>query len=189
MASLNSKKIFSAPDWAQKELDEVEKTVQGWSRSDKLEAFARGGGDVVRALKKFPQSMWGFTAKKGNWCIGEVLWHLADQEANVYVRLRKAVSEDGSSVTAWDHTAWQSGTRCLQADPVQARDLLVLLRKANADLLRRLPAKAWKNHIQHPEFGEPTVEEMVGFNIWHLENHIGQMGRRFQEWKDGRQGR
>jgi len=69
MASLNSKKIFSAPDWAQKELDEVEKTVQGWSRSDRLEAFARGGGDVVRALKKFPQSMWGFTAKKGNWWI------------------------------------------------------------------------------------------------------------------------
>jgi hypothetical protein len=186
MASVQSGKSFPGPDWLKKELEVVEETVQGWNRAQKLIAFAQGGDRVVRALRKFPRSMWGFTAKKGNWCIGEVLWHLADQEANVYVRLRKAIAEDGSTVNAWDHTKWQKGTICKEADPVQARDLLVLLRKANAELLRRLPVKVWKNYVKHPEFGEPTVEEMVGFNIWHLENHIGRMERRYKEWKNSR---
>jgi hypothetical protein len=178
-----SKRYLSTPDWVRKELDEVEKTVHGWSRVQKLNAFAQGGNRIAQALRKFPRSMWGFTTKKGNWCITEVLWHLADQEANVYVRLRKAIAEDGSTVNAWDHTAWQKGTLCPKADSIQARDLITLLRRTNADLLRRVPTKDWKNHVQHPETGVTTVEDMVGFNIWHLENHIGQMERRYKEWK------
>jgi hypothetical protein len=184
VVSIQSAKSFSRPTWLQKELDVVGKTVQGWTRAKKLRVFAEGGGHIAGALRKFPRPMWGFTAKKGNWCITEVLWHLADQEANVYYRLRKAVSEDGSAVSAWDHTAWQKSTFCKKADPLQARDLILLLRQANADLLRRIPAQAWKTRVKHPEFGEPTVEDMVDFNIWHLDNHIGQMGRRFQEWKN-----
>jgi hypothetical protein len=182
MSSVKTSKTFSGPAWANEELEKVRNTVLGWSRSKRLNVFAKGGSRVTRVLKKFPRNMWNFTAKKGNWCITEVLWHLADQEANIYVRFRKAISENGAVVSAWDHTKWQKETLCAQAHPLQAQDLILFLREANADLLRRMPTKAWKNYIKHPEFGKSTVEDMVDFNIWHLDNHIGQMERRFLEW-------
>lgn len=127
--------------------------------------------------------MWRFTAKKGNWTITEILWHLTDQEANLYVRLRRAIAEPDQWVSPYDQNKWADKLLYSKADPEQARNLLLLLRKANADLLKRVPAKAWRGKVRHPEWGLLTLEYLVGVNIWHLEHHLVQMGRRFREWK------
>jgi hypothetical protein len=116
--------------------------------------------------------MWGFTAKKGNWTIAQVLWHLADQEANLYVRLRRAVAEPGGMVSPYDQEKWADKLFYSKADPLQALGLLRLLRKANADLLKRISAKDWRKRVKHPEWGPLTLEYLVGLNIWHIEHHL-----------------
>jgi hypothetical protein len=163
----------------------MKKEVQGWSRSRKITAFAQGPERVRQTVKKFPRRMWRFTAKKGNWTITQVLWHLADQEANLYIRLRRAAAEPGQMVSPYDQNKWSDRLLYSQADPMQAVDLIGLLRRANADLLKRVSPKAWKGKVNHPEWGLMSLEFMVGQNIWHLEHHLVQMGRRFQEWKRG----
>ncbi len=172
--------VFIAAD---KKRAELRNEVQHWSRSKKLAAFSRGGARVQQAFRKCPRSMWTYTAKKDNWCVNEVLWHLADQEANVYLRLRTALAENGPAVIAWDHSKWAIATLYSKADPQQALGLIQILRKANADLIKRIGPKAWTKRFKHPEFGARTVEYTVGMNIWHVEHHIGQMGRRLREWK------
>ncbi|HET9870367.1 MAG TPA: DinB family protein [bacterium] len=170
-------------DLLRQELAAMKGRVQGWSRAKKLAAFAGGTGRVTRTLSKFPRSMWGYTRRQGNWTITQVLWHLADQEAHLFLRLRKALAEPGGMVSAYDQEKWDRGLLYSKSDPLQAKDLLLSLRRANADLLKKTGARAWKGRVRHPEWGVLTLEYLVGLNIWHLEHHLAQMGRRFQEWK------
>ncbi len=175
--------FLKAAGLQEQEAAAMKKVVQGWSRSKKIAIFAQGPAKVRKTLGKFPKAMWHFTAKKGNWTITEVLWHLADQEANLYIRLRRAVAEPNQVVSPYDQNKWADRLLYSKADPEQARDLLLLLRGANADLLKRIPAKGWRGKVRHPEWGLLTLEYLVGLNIWHLEHHFLQMGRRFKEWK------
>jgi hypothetical protein len=175
--------VLRGPGLLEKELAAMKEKVQGWTRAKKLAAFSQGSKDLTATLKKFPQSMWRYSRKKENWSITQVLWHLADQEANLYVRLRRAVAEPGQMVSPYDQEKWSQDLFYLKADPVQARDLIIILRKANADLLKRVGAKAWKGKVKHPEWGTLSLEYLVGLNLWHLEHHMAQMGRRFSEWK------
>ncbi len=172
-----------SPKLLEQELAAMEEKVQGWSRAKKLAAFAQGSRRLTATLKKFPQGMWRYTRKKGNWTITQVLWHLADQEANLYIRLRRAVAERGKIVSPYDQEKWSRGLLYSKANPVQARDLIVLLRDANADLLKRVGAKAWRGKVKHPEWGTLSLEYLVGLNVWHLDHHLAQMGRRYSEWK------
>ena len=176
--------FVAGPDVPGAETARVKKKIQAWSRARKAGAFAAGGARLKGRLAGFPRAMWTFQPAPGKWCIGQVLWHLADQEAHLYVRLRLAAFQPGSPVPAYDQGKWTSPASSRLADFADARDLVLLLRKANADLVNRLPAKAWKNKVRHPEWGPLTPDFLVGQNIWHLEHHLGQMAKRHREWKN-----
>jgi hypothetical protein len=176
--------VLRGPGLLELELAAMKEKVRHWSRAKKLAAFAQGPKRLSDTLKKFPQGMWRYTRKKENWTITQVLWHLADQEANLYVRLRRAVAEPGRMVSPYDQEKWSQGLLYSKAHPIQARDLIILLRNANADLLKRVGARAWKGKAKHPEWGILSLEYLVGLNLWHLDHHLAQMGRRFSEWKN-----
>jgi hypothetical protein len=171
------------PDIPKEEQALARKKVESWSRGKKLAVFALGPRRVETALKRFPRKMWNYKPAKNKWCIGEVLWHLADLEANFYERIRRAIAEPGKMVIPFDQDKWSSRLLCAKADFGQALAIIRLLRQANLDLLRRVPASAWKSKARHPERGLISVDWMVGMNLWHMEHHIGQMAKRYREWK------
>src|SRR5258708_7631950 len=155
------KKKSMLPRWAFKEKNYKKVLVQGWSRSKQVAAFSKGGERLEKTLRKYPAKMWGFTTTPKNWCIKEVLWHLADQEANLYVRLRRAAAEPGKIVAAYDQEKWSTKLLYKKADPQQAKVLILLLRKANADLVKRLPSKVWNHKVKHSEWGMLTFGFMM----------------------------
>ncbi|HVZ80788.1 MAG TPA: DinB family protein [bacterium] len=159
---------------------------QAWPIPQKAKAFAQGDIRLTAVLRHCPRRMWSFTLKKTHWTIAQVLWHLADQEANLYVRLRLAAAQPGSFVSSYDQEIWADRLAYPKAPAEQARDLILLLRKANSDLLARIPRRAWKGKVEHPEWGTKDLEYMVALNIWHLEHHLRQMERRLREWKAGK---
>ncbi len=177
------KKSSMLPGWALKGPGYTKEMVMGWSRQRQIAVFAQGGDRLEKALEKYPIKMWGFTTTPKNWCIKEVLWHLADQEANLYVRLRRAAAEPGKVAAAYDQEKWSTGLLYKKFDPHQAKALILLLRKANADLVKRLPSKVWTNKVKHSEWGMLTFGFMMAYNISHLDGHLAQMGRRYAEWK------
>ncbi len=174
----------AGPDVPKEQEKRAKKLVHGWKRAKKSKVFARGGQRVEKVLSRFPRKMWDFKPAEQHWCVGEVLWHLADQEANLYFRLRKAVADPGGSVPSWDQETWANRTNYLKADFEEGHKLFAMLRQANSNLLNRLPPSVWGNTISHPEFGRISVEYQVGHNIWHVEHHIGQMAKRYRQWKE-----
>lgn len=158
--------------------------IQKWPLTRKVSTFRSGSVVLPKALKRYPRRMWNFTTKPGkNWCIREVLWHLADSEVHAYVRLRQALAEPGSVLAVWNQEKWGSTPTAQKLDADQALEVFLTLRRANAAFLRWVPKKAFGNRVQHPQFGFRTLESMVGMNIWHVLNHIGQMERRYNEWQ------
>ena len=94
--------LIETPCLSEKELSLLSEQVKSWSVSKKLSAFALGAKRLPAVLKRFPKGMWDISVKKGNWNITQILWHLADQEANHYVRQRRGVAEPGQAVSAYD---------------------------------------------------------------------------------------
>ncbi len=170
--------------WPLKEKYFTQEDVEPMGRARRVTLFAAGVKRVEKVLRKFPRKMWTFTADPKNWTITQVLWHLADQEANLYLRLRIAAVEPGNPVTAYDQNLWDKRLLYGKADPGQAKDLWLLLRKANSDLAKRLGPSAWNKAVVHPEYGKRSFGYFVGMNIWHLDHHLAQMGRRHAEWKN-----
>ena len=183
MLSMPSIGFIAGPEVPQEERALARKKINAWPRARKLAAFAQGSHRVKTAVKKFPRKMWNYKPAKNKWCVGEILWHLADHEANVYVRLRRAVAEPGNVVIPYDQDKWSARLNYSKGDFEQVLALVTLLSDANAGLLKRIPVTAWKAKIRHPERGLISVEWMVGMNIWHTEHHIGQMAKRYREWK------
>jgi hypothetical protein len=175
--------FIAGPDVSQEEAAMAKRKVAEWSRSHKLVAFSHGADRISKTLKQFPRSMWMFKPSKEKWCIGEILWHLADQEANLYVRLRRAIAESGSVVSAYDQNKWAKNLEYILGDFEEAWEILKLLRRSNSALLKRLPVSVWKLKVKHPERGLLTVESLVSMNVWHLEHHLGQMEKRYRDWK------
>lgn len=158
--------------------------MKKWPLARKLRAFNSCPAELNKALRRFPKKMWGFTTQPGkNWCIQEVLWHLADAEMHASVRFRQALAEPNTAVAAWDQEKWGAAPPYRKLDVKQALEVFTVLRKANIAFLKRVPKKAWGNKVRHPQFGLRTLESLVVTNTWHVYNHIGQMERRFNEWK------
>lgn len=175
--------FIAGPDVPKEDAALARKKVNRWNRSRKLTVFSQGAERTAKVLKSFPRIMWKFKPSNKKWCVGEILWHLADQEANLYIRLRRAIAESGSPVSSYDQEKWSKNLEYLSGDFEEALEIMELMRHSNAALLKRLSVSVWKRKVIHSERGPQTVEAMVGMNIWHVEHHLGQMAKRHREWK------
>ena len=70
--------------------------MQPQGRQKKLEAFGRGPNFLSEALRKCPKKMWLYRPVTGRWSIHEIILHLADSEAEAYVRCRQFIAQPGS---------------------------------------------------------------------------------------------
>jgi hypothetical protein len=158
--------------------------MKKWPLARKVRAFREAQREVQKALRKFPQRMWGYSPKPGtHWCIQEIFWHLADAEMHASVRFRQALAEPNTAVIAWDQVKWGAAPPYRRLSAQLALKVFFALREANSELLKGIPKKAWRNKVRHPEYGVRTLEDLLVMNAWHIHKHIGQMNRRFNEWE------
>src|SRR3989304_3173340 len=76
-------------------------------RKQKIESYGKAHDTLTEALQRFPKEMWAFTPKDG-WSIHEILVHIADSEANSFVRCRRFIAEPGSDVLGYDPGQWSN---------------------------------------------------------------------------------
>lgn len=157
-------------------------------RKEKLEAYARAGEELAAALEEFPRAMWAYKPGPDRWSIHEILLHLADSEANSYVRCRRAVAEPGGSVMAYDEERWTAELHYHDQDPEEALALFRLMRGMSARLLKRLSPSAWARTIQHPDRGPLTLDDWLAIYAVHTPAHIDQMRATHAAWLAAQRG-
>lgn len=147
-----------------------------------IESYGQAYQKLVDALKRFPRDMWHFKPAPSRWSIHEIIIHLADAEANSFVRARCFIAEPGKTVMAYDQDKWASDLRYDLQDTEGALELFKWLREMTYRMIRVIPESYWGRTVNHPEHGVMTFDQWLKIYEDHVPLHISQMQKNYDLW-------
>jgi hypothetical protein len=152
-------------------------------RRQKIESFGNAYVQLTEALRQFPKEMWLFKPSPDRWSIHEILIHLADSEANSFVKCRKLIAEPGKSVMAYDQDIWSKALHYHDQSIEDALEVFKLLRLTTYKIIKSLPESAWSNSVGHMENESVTLDDWLELYEAHIPGHINQMRKNYDEWR------
>ena len=155
-------------------------------RQRKIESYGNAFNVLIEALNEFPREMWRYRPAADRWTIHEIVVHIADSEANSYVRCRRFIAEPGQAVMAYDERAWATDLRYHDQSADEALELFKWLRLKSYHLIKTLPESTWSNTVYHPENGTMTLDDWLDVYERHVPDHIAQMREAYQAWQTSR---
>jgi hypothetical protein len=151
-------------------------------RIQRIESYGLAHTLLVEALLQFPREMWQFKPSPADWSIHEIVVHIADSEANSFVRCRRFIAEPGSTVMGYDQDRWANALNYHDQSIEDALELFRWLRLTSYRLIRDLPDSAWSSTIEHSESGTMRMDDWLLVYERHIPDHIEQMKANHQAW-------
>ena len=153
------------------------------SRQQKIESYGAAHTSLVNALERFPKEMRQFRPAPDRWTIHEIVVHIADSEANSYVRCRRLLAEPGSTVMGYDEWGWAKALDYHAQSTDEALELFRWLRRKSYTLIKDQPEKVWANTVQHTESGRMSLDQWLDIYERHIPDHIAQMQAVYDDWQ------
>jgi hypothetical protein len=160
--------------------------MQYTERLHKIESYGAAYEKLIAVLPRFPREMWQYRAAPDGWTIHEIIVHIADSEANSYVRCRRFIAEPGSTVLGYDEMTWARKLNYHAQSPEAALELFKFLRECSCELIKTLPEETWANTVVHSENGVMTMDDWLEVYDRHVPDHIAQMQAIYEAWLEQR---
>ena len=151
-------------------------------REENLKMFGRGPELLAEALRRCPRKMWQCRPSAERWSIHEIILHLADSEAEGYIRCRQFIAEPGSVAQVYDATTWASSLGYFHQSTKEALGLISRLRQMTHRILDYIPESVWSNSVHHPKKGMLTLDEWLDVQASHIPHHIEQIRQNYGIW-------
>ncbi|KXZ23536.1 metal-dependent hydrolase [Bacillus nakamurai] len=114
--------------------------------------------------------------RDGGWTVRQVVHHMADSHMNGYIRFKLSLTEEEPAIRPYDEKCWADLHDSKTADCGASIELLTILHKRWADLLRSMTDAQFKRTFFHPATKETTtLENALGLYVWHSEHHIAHI--------------
>ena len=152
-------------------------------REQRIELYGKGHQQLTDALQRFPQEMWDFKPAPDRWSIHEILIHIADSDANAYVKCRKLIAQPGQPVNDYNQDIWSKSLDYNGQSIKNALELFMLMRKTTYILLRNTPDNAWVQATGYAEDGIVTLDDWLNIYANHIPDHIRQMEKNYEAWQ------
>jgi hypothetical protein len=152
-------------------------------RQHKIESYGNAHRLLVAALQQFPVAMWQYRDAPDGWTIHETIVHIADSEANSYIRCRRLIAEPGSTVLGYDENLWAHKLHYHNQDTAGALELFKWLRGQSYRLIKSLPEEVWSNTVNHTEQGMMSMDTWLDIYERHVPEHITQMQHVYDAWQ------
>ena len=136
----------------------------------------------IKVLEKFPQRLKALTAKltdsqldtvyrPDGWTVRQVVHHIADSHANMYIRVRCALTEENPTIKGYSEGLW-----ALLPDnklPVKSSlQIIEGLHKRAVTLFKSLDKKALKKTFFHNGYQKTyEIKTVIALYAWHSEHH------------------
>lgn len=109
------------------------------------------------------------------WTIRQVIHHLPDSHINSYVRFKLALTEDNPTIKTYEEHLWAELPDTFNTPISVSLNLLESLHIRWAILLRSLTDDDFNKTLQHPEWGNITLNTMLALYDWHSRHHLAHI--------------
>lgn len=142
----------------------------GWIRE--IEALPE---NLRRAVAGLNDAQLDTPYRPSGWTVRQVVHHYADSHLNSYSRFRWAVTEDLATVKTYDEAAWAELADAKTAPVELSLALIAPLHARWTLLLRSFGDAEFARRMRHPDWGEVSVEWLLGQYAWHCRHHVAQV--------------
>jgi hypothetical protein len=157
--------------------------IEPSERETLIRRYEEGPQKLRAAYERIPAEARQWRPAEGKWSAHEVVCHAADSETNAALRIRYLVAEPNPMIVGYDQAQWAKSFDYHSAPLGPAMAAVEAVRANTAQLLRRLPEKAWASEGTHTESGRYTAEDWLKIYAEHLEKHSRQIDRNLEAWK------
>jgi hypothetical protein len=149
------------------------------ARSDRaalLDRYRSGAQAVLDALARATDADLDRLPADGGWTPRMVVHHLADSEANAYIRLRRLVAEEAPLIVGYDEELW--ARRLHYERPIEpSLVVMAAVRTASLQLLESLAGAEWERSGRHSESGPYRLMDWLRTYADHPHDHADQIRR------------
>ena len=150
----------------------------------KIELYGAGFALLSAALADLPREAWQHRPAPAEWCIHEIVVHLADSESMAALRARKLITEPGSWLMGYEEARWADALQYSAQNADNALRIIQLVRQTTYELLRTLPDAAFDHAVRHEEYEQPyTFDMWLDIYSRHIPEHIEQIQRAREAWR------
>jgi hypothetical protein len=139
--------------------------------------YAEGPAQVAAALDGITDDELDRRPGPGAWTAREIVHHLADSEANSYVRLRRLFAEDAPAIVGYDQDGWAQRLHYGDRPIEPSFAVFEAVRAASAQLLHRVDDAAFERAGTHDEHGVYSVSTWLELYAAHAHDHAEQIRR------------
>ncbi|HZQ68463.1 MAG TPA: DinB family protein [Terriglobales bacterium] len=143
-----------------------------------IEAAEASPKQIAMAASGLTEEVLRYKPSPKQWCILEVLGHLADIEIVYAYRIRQILADEKPVIAPMDQNAWARNLGYMQSTVPELIAAYGLNRHANLQLLRRLKSEDLQKSAFHPEMNRGmTLAEIVAKMAEHGAEHLAQIER------------
>jgi uncharacterized damage-inducible protein DinB len=144
--------------------------VQQW-----IEELAGSAEKLRNAVAGLTPQQWDTSYRPGGWTVRQVVHHVTDAQIHNYIRFKRALTEEEPEVYVWEHDGWAEMADSLKEPPEVSLQLFEALNRRWVALLRSMDAADFKRAFRHPVMGRMSLDEALGFFVWHDQHHAAHI--------------
>lgn len=139
---------------------------------DQIEAAPDG---LRRAVAGLTAAQLETPYRDGGWSVRQVVHHVPDSHLNAYVRFKLGLTEDHPTIKTYEEKEWARTPEVAAVPIAVSLDLLAALHVRWVALLRAMRPADFARTIGHPEWGKPTLEQILALYAWHGRHHTAHI--------------
>jgi hypothetical protein len=144
-------------------------------RAELIATYAEGPAQVASALDGITDAELDRRPAPGEWSARQIVHHLADSEANSYIRLRRLLAEDTPSIVGYDQDGWARELHYDRRPIGHSLAVFEAVRAASSELLDAVDDGALDRAGTHDEHGTYSVDTWLGLYAAHAHDHADQI--------------
>lgn len=132
--------------------------------------------DLERAIQDLDEAQLQTPYRDGGWTVQQVVHHIADADLNLYIRVKKALTENNPSVFSYAQNAWAELADVKIVHPQISVDLIKALNVRLLMLFNSLNKEDWNKTVYQSEMkSQLSVWELLGKYVWHNKHHTAHI--------------